>query len=149
MISTIGSQSSSSAERKRHGGTIGFCFVAVFPTSSMYLTQGKRKTNICRVVGWMGGERLWLNQPINILICLSLSHTHTHTPFCIIWDLKDGKLWGFPGLSSRFVCEMLTHQEMARAGFPHTRTCMQRTSLHPITSKLLGEDQIPCPPYDS
>ena len=33
-------------------------------------------------------------------------------------------------LSSRFVCEMLTHQEMARAGFPHTRTCMQRTSLH-------------------
>ena len=89
MISTIGSQSSSSAERKRHGGTIGFCFVAVFPTSSMYLTQGKRKTNICRVVGWMGGERLWLNQPINILICLSLSHTHTHL-FVLFGTLKMG-----------------------------------------------------------
>ena len=96
MISTIGSQSSSSAERKHHGGRIVFSFAAVFPKSSMYLTQGKRKTNICRVTGWMGEERLWLNQPIYILICL----THTHTSFCIIWDFKDGKLWGFPGSSA-------------------------------------------------
>ena len=77
-----------------------FCFAAVFPKSSMYLTQGKHKTNICRVAGWMGEERLWLNQPIYILICLTHTHTHTNTSFCIIWDPKDGKLWGFPGSSA-------------------------------------------------
>ena len=28
------------------------------------------------------------------------THTHTHTSFCIIWDLKDGKPWGFHGSSA-------------------------------------------------
>ena len=96
MISTIGSQSSSSAERKPHGGRIVCRFTAVFSKSSSVPDTGKvQNPTICRVAGWMGEERLWLNQPINILFCDTHTHTHTHTHtylFVLFGTLKMGNL---------------------------------------------------------
>ena len=81
MISMIGSQSSPSAERKLHGGRIVCRFTAEFPKSSTVPDTGKvQNPTICRVAGWMGEERLWLNQPINILFCDTHPHPHPHTP---------------------------------------------------------------------